>query len=173
MYINFNYIYKINVHIKLILAYFFFGNNSESSSSARPGSVRHPAQPIKPLCLGQNGVSQLPTMPRQGHIGAHPELLSSSSWAGYTWRHNQVLKPIVEAISVGISSSSRGRKLIQRSDAPGLQVYSGYYLPDCFGGVALEPQAWPDAPHHSHFPSIELAAGQLYKRTVSWQILFD
>ncbi len=26
----------------------------------------------------------------------------------YTWRHNQVLKPIVEAISAGISSSSRG-----------------------------------------------------------------
>ncbi len=64
-----------------------------------------------------------------------------------------------------------GRRLVQRSDAPGLQVYTGYYLPDCYGGVALEPQAWPDAPNNAHFPSIELAAGAPYRRVMSWQFL--
>ncbi len=60
------------------------------------------------------------------------------------------------------------RRLTVWSDAPGLQVYTGYYLPDRFGGVALEPQCYPDAPHHPHFPSIELTAGAHYSRHIIW-----
>ncbi len=61
------------------------------------------------------------------------------------------------------------RRLRLWTDALGLQVYTGYYLPDPFGGVALEPQSYPDAPHHAHFPSIELAAGEPYHRRMIWE----
>lgn len=54
------------------------------------------------------------------------------------------------------------------TDAPGLQVYTGDYLPLPRGGVALEAQNYPDSPHNPLFPSIELVPGQLYKRTIVW-----
>lgn len=56
------------------------------------------------------------------------------------------------------------------TDAPGLQVYTGDYLPLKRGGVALEAQNYPDSPHHPHFPSIELRPGEVYARTISWHI---
>lgn len=56
------------------------------------------------------------------------------------------------------------------TDAPGLQVYTGDYLPLPRGGVALEAQNFPDSPHHPHFPSIVLRPGELYRRTIIWSI---
>ena len=56
------------------------------------------------------------------------------------------------------------------TDAPGLQVYTGDYLPLKRGGVALEAQNFPDSPHNPHFPSIELRPGQVYARTIEWSI---
>ena len=56
------------------------------------------------------------------------------------------------------------------TDAPGLQVYTGDYLPQPRGGVALEAQNYPDSPHHPDFPSIELRPGEVYCRTIVWQI---
>lgn len=44
------------------------------------------------------------------------------------------------------------------SDAPGLQVFTGR------DGVALEPQLWPDAPHHRAFPSIVLGPGDVFRQ---------
>lgn len=46
------------------------------------------------------------------------------------------------------------------TDAPGLQVYTGNPV-----GIALEPQHWPDAPHHAAFPSIRLEPGHTYSQT--------
>ncbi len=63
-----------------------------------------------------------------------------------------------------------GRSLHLATDAPGLQVYTGDYLPLPRGGVALEAQNFPDSPHHSHFPSIVLEPGQLYSRHISWTL---
>ena len=56
------------------------------------------------------------------------------------------------------------------TDAPGLQVYTGDYLPLKRGGVALEAQNFPDSPHQPHFPTIELRPGELYSRTICWQV---
>lgn len=62
-----------------------------------------------------------------------------------------------------------GIELELSTDAPGLQVYTGDGLsPLPRGGVALEPQSWPDAPHHPHFPSIVLSPEQTYKRSIIW-----
>ncbi len=48
------------------------------------------------------------------------------------------------------------------SDAPGCQVYAGGVA-----GIAIEPQYWPDAPHHPEFPSIVLRPGEEFRqRTV-------
>ena len=57
------------------------------------------------------------------------------------------------------------------TDAPGIQVYTGDYLPLKRGGVALEAQNYPDSPHHAHFPTIELLPGTVYQRTISWQFV--
>ncbi len=62
------------------------------------------------------------------------------------------------------------RRLDLWTDAPAVQVYTGYYLPQPFGGVALEPQSYPDAPNKQAqgFPSIELQAGIHYTRQIRW-----
>lgn len=65
---------------------------------------------------------------------------------------------------------SNGHQLRIETDAPGMQVYTGYYLPDIFGGIALEAQGYPDAVNHSNFPSIELKAGKIAQRHISWEI---
>lgn len=62
------------------------------------------------------------------------------------------------------------RTLRVSTDAPGLQVYTGDYLPLKRGGVALEAQNFPDSPHNPHFPSIVLRPGQVYARTIRWEI---
>lgn len=62
------------------------------------------------------------------------------------------------------------RTLRVYTDAPGLQVYTGDYLPLKRGGVALEAQNYPDSPHHPHFPSIELQPGATYRRCIRWEL---
>lgn len=66
---------------------------------------------------------------------------------------------------------TNGRRTLRvLTDAPGLQVYTGDYLPLKRGGVALEAQNFPDSPHNPHFPSIELRPGEVYARTIAWEI---
>ena len=66
--------------------------------------------------------------------------------------------------------------------APGLQVYAGSALPDMavdmadcpplrpYSGIALEPQHWPDAPHHEYFPQITLMPGETYSQTTHFTL---
>ena len=64
---------------------------------------------------------------------------------------------------------ANGLSLTVETDAPGLQVYTGDYLPLKRGGVALEAQSFPDTLHHPHFPSILAEPGQLVSRTIIWR----
>ncbi len=69
---------------------------------------------------------------------------------------------------------AEGLCLTLETDAPGLQVYDGRALasapfPGLTGqpygphaGLALEPQAWPNAPHQPGFPPVFLPAGRLW-----------
>lgn len=66
--------------------------------------------------------------------------------------------------------SAAGVTLTVETDAPGLQVYTGDYLPLKRGGVALEAQSFPDTAHHPHFPSIVAQPGQLITRTIIWRV---
>ncbi len=70
------------------------------------------------------------------------------------------------------------------TDAPGLQVYAGAALPDLtdqsthgwpiapYSGIALEPQLFPDAPNHPHFPSILVNAGQQWQQNTRYLFSF-
>ena len=62
-----------------------------------------------------------------------------------------------------------------RTTEPGLQVYDGSALavpvPGLEGrrmgarsGIALEPQVWPDSPHHADFPQAVLRPGETYSQ---------
>lgn len=74
------------------------------------------------------------------------------------------------------------RVLTIRSTEPGLQVYDGARMDTAphaglggrpygrFAGVALEPQRWPDAPHHPDYPSILLRPGETYRQVSEFHI---
>lgn len=82
---------------------------------------------------------------------------------------NYVL-PATGDIRLAASLSCASRTLLVYTDAPGLQVYTGDYLPKPRSGVALEAQHFPDSIHHPHFPSIVLQPGECYRRLIRWEI---
>ncbi|MBE3638499.1 aldose epimerase family protein [Mangrovicoccus algicola] len=64
---------------------------------------------------------------------------------------------------------------------PGVQLYDAANFADggapghdgranpAFCGLAIEPQGWPDACNHPHFPSIRLAAGRSVEQVTQWR----
>lgn len=82
---------------------------------------------------------------------------------------NYVL-PAEDGVRLAAILATPSRTLELYTDTPGLQVYTGDYLPLPRGGVALEPQNFPDTPHNPQFPSIELRPGQVYRRTIRWRV---
>ncbi len=74
-----------------------------------------------------------------------------------------------------LKSEGSGRCLEVYSDMPGIQFYTGDYLSGVhkpFDGVCLEAQFYPDAPHHSHFPSCILEASKEVTYTIRYKF-FD
>lgn len=68
------------------------------------------------------------------------------------------------------------------SDQPGLQVYTGNFLDGTRrsttggryrqgDGVALEPQLFPDSPHHPEWPSAVLRPGETYAAHLEWRFV--
>jgi aldose 1-epimerase len=56
------------------------------------------------------------------------------------------------------------------TDSPGLQVYTGELLGGApRSGVALEPELFPDAPHHPQFPSAVLRPGETARTSMRWR----
>ena len=66
---------------------------------------------------------------------------------------------------------------------PGLQVYDGSWLAvpveghngrraGRHNGICLEPQRFPDAIHHPHFPDAVLWPGQEYKQRTEYRFLY-
>ncbi|MCC4600694.1 aldose epimerase family protein [Xanthomonas melonis] len=59
------------------------------------------------------------------------------------------------------------------SDAPAVQLYEGQHLdahhPGLGRGICLEPQDYPDAPNHPHFPSTILRPGEVYRRRIAYR----
>ena len=76
-----------------------------------------------------------------------------------------------------LSEETSGRKVEVHTTQPGIQLYTGYWIPELivdgkkifgrFSGVALETQHYPDSVNKPHFPSVILAPGQsFYEETV-------
>jgi len=72
-----------------------------------------------------------------------------------------------------------GRTVEIHTTQPGLQLYSGNHLNGSVAGrggiyrqsagVAFEPQGFPDAPHHPHFPSTVLRPEQCYRQRIGYR----
>lgn len=85
--------------------------------------------------------------------------------------HNYVLdsEPGDKIAAILLDPESRHR-LIVATDAPGLQVYTGEYLPQARQGIALEAQGFPNAVNTPHFPSVILRPGQSATRNITWTV---
>ncbi|WPX41088.1 aldose epimerase family protein [Akkermansia sp. N21116] len=96
---------------------------------------------------------------------ANPEIAG-----GYD--HNYVLPSEGgEQVAAILRCPASGRKMVIATDAPGLQVYTGDYLPQPRHGIALEAQGFPNAINIPHFPSIVLRPGQSALRTITWTLV--
>ena len=72
-----------------------------------------------------------------------------------------------------LSEKSTGRTVEVITTEPGIQLYTGYYIPEMIGkhgeklgkyaGLALETQHYPDSPNHPKFPSTSLKPGEVFK----------
>jgi aldose 1-epimerase len=85
--------------------------------------------------------------------------------------HNWVLDG-GEGPAATLRSPVSGLSLDLTTDQPGLQVYSGQGLGAPFaphGGIALEPQGFPDAVNQPRFPDVVLRPGQAYRRQASYR----
>jgi aldose 1-epimerase len=94
-------------------------------------------------------------------------------WAVDGWEEG-VVRKVAE-----LTDPTGGRRLIVRTDAPGIQIYTGNWLKgspvsksgteyDDYYGVALECQSFPDSPNQFDFPSALLAVGDTWQRVIEF-----
>ena len=73
-----------------------------------------------------------------------------------------------------LSEMQTGRSVSVFTTEPGIQLYTGYYIPALGGrfgrysGLALETQHYPDSPNHPEFPTTVLHPGETYKSKTSY-----
>ncbi|MCL3779173.1 galactose mutarotase [Prolixibacteraceae bacterium JC049] len=78
-----------------------------------------------------------------------------------------------------LAHNESGRKIEVLTTQPGIQVYTGYYLPEIEGkmgrytGVALETQHFPDSPNKPEFPETILQPGDLYQETTIYRFITE
>ncbi|HEX5861562.1 MAG TPA: aldose epimerase family protein [Nocardioides sp.] len=93
--------------------------------------------------------------------------------------HNYVIRGDGLRTAAVLESPGTGTRLELSTDQPGLQVYTGNFLdgsrPSISGGlyrqgdgIALEPQLFPDSPHHPEWPSAVLQPGDRYEASIGW-----
>ena len=91
----------------------------------------------------------------------------------------QTDRPAAPSCGVRVRDPVSGRVLEIETDQPGIQVYTGNKLSGTFAGhgaviyrqsagLALEPQDFPDAPHHANFPSTTLRPKEVYRRIIRY-----
>lgn len=114
-----------------------------------------------------------PTLLADVVAGDHPQLVNGID-------HNYVLDGTTP--QVRLVSPTGDLTLEMSTDQPGVQVYTGQGLEDvvvdgaapdypAFAGIALEPQVFPDSPHHPEWPSAVLRPGEEYSHVTAWRFL--
>jgi len=84
------------------------------------------------------------------------------------------------SLATVLSESESGRYIKVYTTQPGIQIYTGFYIPEFtidgnkrygkYTGVAMETQHYPDSPNHPEFPSTLLNPGEKYSQTTQWEI---
>jgi aldose 1-epimerase len=79
-----------------------------------------------------------------------------------------------------LSEESTGRTVEVYTTEPGIQLYTGYYIPEITGkngekfgrysGLALETQHYPDSPNHPEFPTTSLKVGEVFKSKTVYKL---
>jgi aldose 1-epimerase len=109
---------------------------------------------------------------------AHPQIL-----LGKGYDHNFVLDGDRGTLrrAASLSCARSGRTLDVFTTEPGIQVYSGNFLPDTGvpgrggrrfhyrEGLCLETQTFPDAPNQPHFPSARLDPNRRHSSATAFQ----
>ena len=82
-----------------------------------------------------------------------------------------------------LSEEKSGRKVEVYTTQPGMQLYTGYWIPELnidgkkkfgsFSGVALETQHFPDSVHHKKFPSTVLKPGETYDQKTIYKFITE
>jgi len=82
-----------------------------------------------------------------------------------------------------LSENNSGRKVEIYTTQPGMQLYTGYWIPELtvkgnkkfgsFSGVALETQHYPDSVHHSKFPTVILKPGAVYDEKTVYKFITE
>jgi aldose 1-epimerase len=123
-------------------------------------------------------------------IGARIEVNDEELHFGHGYDHNWVIDrdlrapatpPIDQArLDARVYEPDTGRVLEVLSTQPGLQFYSGNFLDGTMtgkggrvyerrAGFCLEPQHFPDSPHHANFPSTVLKPGEVYRNRIEYR----
>jgi len=82
-----------------------------------------------------------------------------------------------------LSEEKSGRKIEIYTTQPGMQLYTGYWIPELmidgkkqfgsFSGVALETQHFPDSVHHPKFPGTLLKPGELFDEKTVYKFITE
>ncbi len=104
-------------------------------------------------------------------IGARIDEPDAQLRIGSGYDHNWVLDGSGPAAQAHDPVS--GRRLTVWTTEPGMQFYSGNFLPDRRSGFALEAQGFPDSPNRPDFPSTELRVGQVYRQETVFELSTD
>jgi len=88
--------------------------------------------------------------------------------------HNFCVAPARRALTdVLWLQGAGGVTMTLATTEPGVQVYDGRAAARVGRGkgegLAIEPQGWPDAPNHAHFPSVLLAADESVTQSTEWR----
>jgi aldose 1-epimerase len=115
-------------------------------------------------------------------IGARIETDEEQLTFGNGYDHNWIINKVPGALGVAatVYEPDTGPVLEVLSTEPGLQFYSGNFLDGSIkgkegwiyefrNGFCLEPQHFPDSPHHANFPSTVLKPGDIYRNTIIYR----
>lgn len=116
------------------------------------------------------------TSPKQIGLEIEHDDLQLQYGAGYD--HTWILDHPKGVLTKAARLSCDNRTLEIWTTEPGVQIYTGNYIPDGMqgksnycrrGGVALETQHWPDSPNHAEFPTTVLRPGETYRSTTEFR----
>lgn len=114
-------------------------------------------------------------------IGARINNNDQQLQLGNGYDHNFVLNKNGRelALAARVTEAASGRVMEVLTTEPGMQFYSGNFLPDVrgkngvqygkHGGFAMEPQVYPDSPNRPDFPSPVLRPGETYRNTIIYR----